>query len=284
MRRAAALLLLLSATGLSAEASAGSIRPPAPGGDAREIMERANRALYYAGEDMTAKVVLELRSGDAIRGLRVMTMLRLNQPGGEQRYFLYFHQPGDARRLSCMTWKHVGKPDERWMYVPATGRVVKVTAPERSSFLGSEFLREEFSGRDVDADLHRFVRMEPMDGRACYVVESSPLQGEELTRVLSWIDQETFLPLRQEFRNARGETWRVFTGGKIAWIGSRARPERYPTLLERAMAHRPEGRWTRVVLDSVQYDVGLREADFSLEHLRVPLSEWMDGKARSAAR
>jgi outer membrane lipoprotein-sorting protein len=245
--------------------------PPPP--DAHDIMERSNLAFYYAGRDMRAKMVLELKSGEETKGLRVMTMLRLSAPDGDQKYLLYFHAPGDVRRMSCMTWKHVGRSDERWMFVPATGRVVQVRAPERSSFLGSELVREEFSGRDVDSDTHRFLRLEPMAGRPCYVIESVPRKREDFTRYVSWIDRETYLPLRLEFHGQRDQITRVFTAGRIVSIPSRAHPERsYPTALERSLVHPDGGRWTRVVLDSVQYDIGLRDGDFTEAHLRVPLA------------
>lgn len=174
-----------------------------------------------------------------------------------------------------MTLKHVGAADERWMYVPAAGRVMQVVAPERSSFLGSEFVREEFSGRDVGADTHRFLRSERLHGHDCYVVESTPKEPEDFTRFTSWIDRATFLPLRQEFWNSRGERSRVFVGGRIAEIPSLTeRGRKYPTLLERSMTN-AAGRWTTMSLDSVQYDVGLHDSDFSEEHLRTPMREWL---------
>ncbi|MBI4364199.1 MAG: outer membrane lipoprotein-sorting protein [Candidatus Latescibacteria bacterium] len=284
---AAGLALLLSgAAGTpafpgDARAESGDMRSglpdlPVPGGDARPIMERANLAYYYAGRDMRAKMTLELGAGQESKRRRVMTVLRLSEaPGGEQKYFLYFHHPGDVRRMSCMTWKHVAGADDRWMYVPLSGRVVRVRAAERSSFLGSEFVREEFSGRDVDAEEHRFVREEKLDGRGCYVVESLPKQSEEFARFISWIDRATALPLRQEFWNGRGERTRVFVAGRIEDIASRANPRRtYPTLMERTMTN-ASGRWTKVTLDSVLYDVGLRNEDFSERHLRTPISEWL---------
>ena len=249
---------------------------PAPGSDARSIMERSNLAYYYAGHDMRAKMTLELGSAQEAKRLRIMTVLRLNQTvGGDQRYFLYFHQPGDARRMSCMTWKHVGAADDRWMYVPLSGHVVRVRAAERSSFLGSEFMREEFSGRDVDADEHRFVHGEKLGDRDCYVIESLPKQSEEFARCTSWIDRATYLPLRQEFWNARGERTRVFAAGRIEEIASRVNSTRtYPTAMERTMAN-ASGRWSKITLDSVYYDVGLQDGDFSQRHLRTPISEWL---------
>ena len=247
-----------------------------PGSDARRIMERSNLAYHYAGSDARYRMTLEMGFQQEPKRLRVMTVLRWNEaPGGDQKYLLYFHKPGDVRRMSCMTWKHVGAPDERWIFAPALGGILQVRAPERSSFLGSELVREEFSGRDVDADRHRLVRTERLRGRDCYVVESVPREIEDFTRSTSWIDQATFLPLRQEFWNARGERSRVFVGERIAEIPSGGeRGRKYPTLTESSMTT-AAGRWTKVSLDSVAYDTGLRGTDFSQRHLQTPLGEWL---------
>ncbi len=265
-----------AAVGSGSAAAAGSADPQPAGSDARWIMEKSNIAYYYAGRDMRAKMVLELGSGQESKRLRVMTVLRLSEvAGGEQKYLIYFHQPGDVRRMSCMTWKHVGAADDRWMYVPLSGRVVRIRAPERSSFLGSEFVREEFSGRDVDADAHRLLRSERLGDRDCYVIESVPKKVEEFTRFVSWIDRATFLPIRQEFWNVRGERARVFIAGRIVEIASRDHPAlKYPTAMERTMSD-ASGRWTKISLDSVVYDLGLRDEDFSARHLSTPVSEWL---------
>jgi hypothetical protein len=263
---------------LAAVLVAATPAPPpqtAPGADARWIMERSNLAHYYAGRDTRYNMVLEMGYPGEPNRLRVMTVLRWSEaPGGEQKYLLYFHKPGDVRRMSCMTWKHVGGADARWIYAPGLG-ILPVRAPERSSFLGSEFVREEFSGRDVDADQHRFVRNDRLGGRDCYVVESTPKETEEFTRFTSWIDRATFLPLRQEFWNSRGERSRVFVGGGIAEIRSRGeRGRTYPTLTERSMTS-ASGRWTKMSVDSVAYDLGLHESDFSEAHLQTPVGEWL---------
>jgi outer membrane lipoprotein-sorting protein len=254
----------------------GAAEPPPRALDGRAIVERSYEALYYPGHDMRAKVTMELGTGGEVRRLRVMTMLRLNTAsGGEQKYLLYFHKPGDVRRMSCMVWKHVGQPDDRWMFVPASGRVLRVEAPERSSFLGSDFVREEFSGRDVDADDHRLLRTEKVMGRDCYVVESVPRKIEDFTKCVSWIDQSTFLPLRQEFWDEQGERSRTFTAGRIEAIPSKSRAGRvYSTLMERSMTD-VSGRWTRVTLDSVAYDLGLHEDDFSNAHMQTAVSAWL---------
>ena len=245
--------------------------------DAHTIMVRADEALHYAGRDMRATVRMSLGSGETATRYRTMTMLRWNAgPGGEQRYLLYFHKPGDARRMSCMVYKHVGAADERWMYVPVTGHVQRVQSPDRSSFLGSDFMREEFTGRDVDADTHRLVGRERRDDRDCYVVESVPRKPEEFARCVSWIDTELYLPVQQEFWSHRGILTRVITYGRVETSPSRRDPRAgHACAREWTARNVISGHWTRIELDSVVYDLGLKETDFVQARLLVQPGDWL---------
>ncbi len=256
----------------AARASArGGEAPP----DGRGIMARMNEAYYYAGKDMRARVTMEIVDREGDTRPRVLTVLRLTLPGGrDQKYLVYFHEPGDVRRMTCMVNKHATGPDDRWIFVPAVNRVRRIEAPERSRFLGSDFLREEFSGRDVDADTHTLLREVKVEGRACWVVQSVPKEPVEYARCDSWIDQQTYLPLKQEFRDAQGQVQRTFEGRRIKEIKTRA-GKTYPTLTERRMKAASGDHWTRIVFDSVEYDTGLRDADFSEDHMKMQLSDWL---------
>ena len=250
---------------------------PSPELDGRAIMARADETLHYAGHDMRAKVRMELGSRERAARYRVMTMLRWNaSPGGDQKYLLYFHEPGDARRMACMVYKHVGTADERWMYVPVTGRIQRMQSPDRSSFLGSDFMREDFSGRDVDADTHRLVARERLDDRECFVVESTPRKPEEFARSISWIDTERFLPLKQEFWNQRGVLARVLTYRRVESFPSHGESRTgHVCAREWTARNVAAGHWTRIELDSVVYDVGLKESDFVQSRLLMQPGDWL---------
>lgn len=264
----AALALVLASSGSLASATD-------PSGN--DIMTRMNRAYYYPGTSFRTTVLMTMGGPGTAGRERVMSMLRINVgDAGEQKYLLYFHKPGDVRRMSCMVWKHVDLPDERWMFVPITGQVVKVLAPERSSFIGSDFMREDLSGRDVDADNHTVLRQEKLDGRDCWVVESVPKKPADFTRCVTWVDRETSLPLKQEYYDIRGKLARVFTGGRIERVASEKNPAvLYPTVMDRTMRTLTSGRWTRVVFQDASYDPMLKPGDFSQEHMRTPIGNWL---------
>ena len=273
MIRSLAVVSLLLA--IAPPASAGSPTPALPEGGA--LMERCVKAWYYGGNDAIARLRMEIIDRGGGKRFRVMTMLRKNMgENGEQRYLLYFHEPGDVRRMTCMVWKHVGGDDERWMFVPAANKVRRVAAPERSRFLGSDFTREEFSGRDAAADSHHVDRYERFEGHPCWVVESVPRAPVEHARMTTWVDTTTCLPWKQEFRDRRGEVSRTFTADKVREIAAPG-GHRIPTITERSLWARGRTSRTRMVTESIKYDVGLRDSDFAEEHLSMPLDTWYRG-------
>ena len=237
---------------------------------AKEIMERSQRAFHYAGNDARGKLTMELIDRNGGKRVRVLTMLRRNQDtGGEQKYFMYFHEPGDVRRLTFMVWKYPAREDDRWIFIPAVDLIRRIASEDKySSFVGSDFSYEDVSGRDVAEDVHTLLRGEKQGGRLVFVIESIPRAAAVFTKRVSWVDQETFLPLKEEFYDAQNELQRVFTADRIEKLA-------YPTIMKRTMKNVKTGHRTEVTLNTVDYDIGLKDADFSERRMRRPPRSWI---------
>ena len=246
---------------------------------AAAIVERSQRAFYYPGDDMKAKVTMELIDRDGGKRRRVMTMLRRDEAeGGNQKYLLYFHEPGDVRRTAFLVWKYPGRDSDRWIFIPAVNMVRRIAARDsRSSFVGSDFTYEDVSGRNLAADTHALLREEKLGEHPCYVVEAVPQTETDYTRKLSWVDRETFLPLREEYYDARNELARVFTADQIEEVsaGEGAGRTPYPTITKRTMKNVQSGHRTEVTYSNVAYDLGLDDGVFAERALQTPPLKWM---------
>jgi len=244
-----------------------------------QIIENSQLAFYYQSDDMKANVTMELIDKGGSKRTRVMTMLRRDEKeGGNQKYFMYFHKPGDVRRLTFMVWKYPAKEDDRWIFVPAVDLIRRIAADDkRSSFVGSDFTYEDVSGRDVESDTHTLLRSEKLEGRECYVIQSVPKQPTEYTKRISWIDKNTFLPLKEEYYDAQNELFRIFTADKIEDIkvGEGTGENVFPTVTHRTMKNLKTGHRTEVVYKSVLYNLGLRDEDFSERRMRRPPRAWI---------
>jgi outer membrane lipoprotein-sorting protein len=242
---------------------------------AAEIIERAQAAFYSPGSDMKARVVMDLINVDGKKRTRVLTMLRKNIPGGqEQRYFLYFHEPGDVRRTAFLVWKYPEKDSDRWIFIPAVNMTRRIAARDsRSSFVGSDFSYEDISGRYVGADSHTLLREERLGDSACYVVQSTPKATADFSRKLSWIDNTSWLPLKEEYYDAQNQLARVFTADQIEAIGAGGKS--YPTVVKRTMKNVQSGHRTEVVFKSVSYDVGIAADVFTERSLQQVPENWI---------
>ena len=249
--------------------SAAHAKAADPSGE--EIIKHSLDAFYYAGNDMRARIKMKLINPQGNVRERDLTMLRLNLGvTGDQRYYMYFHGPSDVKGTTFMVWKYPAREDDRWIFIPAVKLVKRIAADDkRSSFVGSDFTYEDVSGRDLDDEVYSLVRKEDFGGRPAYVVESKPKAPADYARRLSWIDQERWLPLKEEYFDARNELIRTFTADKIEQKGQ------HWTVTARSMKNLQNGHRTEVAYQEVEYDVGLKDDIFSERYLRDAPKQWV---------
>lgn len=238
--------------------------------DAISLVRRSQDSFYSAGADLKARVKMTLLTKEGQQRIRDLTMLRKNYPAGEQKYFLFFHRPADVAGTVFMVYKYPNRDDDRWLFIPALNLVNRVAARDsRSSFVGSDFTYEDISGRDPEADTHRILRNEAFASRQAVVVESVPVREADYVRKLVWIDQTTFLPLKEEHYDLQGELYKIFTADEIRDV------QGFPTVTRRTMTNVKSGHRSEVVFESVAYNVGLGEEIFTERALRRPPEKWL---------
>jgi outer membrane lipoprotein-sorting protein len=100
-------------------------------------------------------------------------------------------------------------------------------------------------------------------------VESVPRDtgGADFSRKVSWIDQATRLPLREEYYDRRGDLARVFTAEELREI------QGFWTATRRVMKNVQSGHRTEVVLADVRYNQKLAPDLFTERALRAPPPE-----------
>lgn len=240
--------------------------------DGTELINKALNAYYYPGADGKAEIKMEIiAAGGGVRN-REMVMVRLNtgEPGGNQKFFIYFKQPNDVRDTTFMVYKNEGKNDDRWIFVPSVKLINKIAASDkRGSFMGSDFNYEDVSGRFTDQDSHTFEKEEDLDGRATYVVKSTPNDKTEYTYKRTWIDKENFLPVKEEYYGTGDELLRTFTLGDIQDIDGFATP------MKRTMKDHKTGGHSVITIEKAQYNLKLKESDFSERRMRRPPRGWI---------
>jgi hypothetical protein len=247
--------------------------PPAgaaePLADVTEIIERANLAAYYAGDDGRSEARMVIEDAQGRRQLRQFTVLRRNRAaGGDQDFMVFFSRPSDVRGTVFLVAKHVERDDDRWLYLPGLDLVRRISAGDkRTSFVGSHFFYEDVSGRNPAEDTHRLV--ETTAGH--YVIESTPRnpRSVEFARYVTRIDRATFLPMHTEYYDGRDQVYRVMEVLGLEDIGG------HPTVTRSRISDPLNGGHTLMEFRYTEYDVGLPEEIFAERHLRTPPVEWL---------
>jgi len=234
-----------------------------------QIVDRANKAAYYKGNDGMAEVNMVITDSQGRKRIREFTILRKDvQEGGEQKFYVYFYKPEDVRDMVYMVWKHIGKDDDRWLYLPALDLVRRIAATDkRSSFVGSHFVYEDVSGRGVDEDTHELIGEE----NGCYKIKNIPKNKKnvEFEYYYIWIRKDNFIPIKAEYYDSRGKKFRVIKGLKIEDI------QAYPTITEMKAENLNSGGSTVITYKKIKYDINLTDDIFTERYLRRPPSEWI---------
>jgi hypothetical protein len=290
----AALVLVTTAAAAAQDAGAPTTQPAAttqpataattqstqPGvPSVEEIVNRANYVSYYQGHDGRAQVKMSIVSSGGQERNREFTILRRDamksdrdervdveqekkeQHTGEQKFYVYFHRPADVNKMVFLVWKHLGKDDDRWLYLPALDLVKRISAADkRSSFAGSHFVYEDVSGRNVDLDVHELVEVSDN----YFVLKNTPRDDTyvEFAYYKMWIHRGTFVVVQTSYYNERGQEYRRYKAEQVQTIDG------YPTVTKSRMSDLANDEHTVMEYSAVKYNLGVPESIFTERYLR----------------
>ncbi|MDR0316501.1 MAG: outer membrane lipoprotein-sorting protein [Treponema sp.] len=172
--------------------------------DAESIV-RASRERDTADTTISrSRMVIQKRDGSTTE--RIIEQYSKDGPKGK-RTVIVFQQPASVAGTRFLTMENDGGADDRWIYLPAVGRVRRVAASEGSgSFVGTDFSYDDISStsRNVDLDTHTLLREETLDGIACYVIQSEPKDRSfQYSKMIQWINKDTKIVMKIELYNRR---------------------------------------------------------------------------------
>ena len=232
-----------------------------------EIVKKANQAAYYQGADGKAAVTMTITNKKGQTRERQFNILRKDvEGGGDQFYFVYFKRPTDVRKMAYLVHKKVGKDDDRWLYLPALSLVNRIAAGDkRTSFVGSDFLYEDVSGRGLDEDTHSLVETTEEH----YVIKNVPKEPEtvEFSYFTVAIDRKNFIPMKMSFYDKSDTLYRIIESKEVKEI------QGLPTVTKSLVKDLKSGSQTEMIFSKVQYDLGLKETLFTERYLQRPPRE-----------
>ncbi|MFC1761726.1 outer membrane lipoprotein-sorting protein [Planctomycetota bacterium] len=232
-----------------------------------EIVNKANLAAYYQADDGKASVQMTITNKKGQKRERQFNILRKDvEDGGDQLYFVYFKRPSDVRKMAYLVHKHVGKDDDRWLHLPALSLDKRIAAGDkRTSFVGSDFLYEDVSGRGLEEDTHELI--ETTDTH--YIVKNVPKDPDsvEFNYYTVAIDKKSFLPMKMEFYDKTDTLYRVIESQETQEV------QGFPTVTTSLVKDLKSGSQTEMVFSDVKYDLELTADLFTTRYLGRPPRE-----------
>ncbi|MFC1752262.1 outer membrane lipoprotein-sorting protein [Thermoproteota archaeon] len=234
-----------------------------------KIVEKANLASYYAGNDGLSDVVMTIKDSQGRERIRDFRILRMTlKEGGEQKFYVYFRKPTDVSKMVYMVWKNIGRDDDRWLYLPALDLVRRIASSDkRSSFVGSHFVYEDVSGRGVEADSHELLSTEG----GIHKIKNTPKEASsiEFSYYLVWVREDNFLPVKAEYYDDKDKLIRSIEAVTIEDI------QGYPTVTKSLAKDFVRGGETTMEFKNTKYDSGLTDDIFAERYLRRAPTQWI---------
>jgi hypothetical protein len=185
---------------------------------------------------------------------------------GRSRMVLRFNAPAEVKGVALLVVNHPDRASDQWMWTPAIERDRRIALQDRSTrFFGTDFSFEDLEERDVEQFDYRMLGDDAIEGVACWRIESVPrsTKSSQYTRSVVWVRKDTYTLARIEnyVKNdpVRRLEYRDLKNVQGIWTATR---------LEMTDVRR--GSRTRLTLDQLQYNVPMREEDFTLQAIRRP--------------
>lgn len=246
--------ILLSLTSLNAQSLTG-----------REIMKMAEDAQETDSSATDMNMILINAEGDtSVRRLQTLIIKK----EGLSKSLTVFKSPAAVENTRFLTVENKGRSDDQWIYLPALRKMRRIASGEKSgSFMGSDFSYSDMESRDIDDFTQNLLREESRDGTRCWVVESIPLPDTDFgdySRMLSWIDQQTHIPVRLEYYSSGSDS-----PVKIMESSDIKQNDGIWTPMKLTMTTVRSGHRTVMEINQIKYNISINPGYFTTNFLQT---------------
>jgi len=254
----AAVLVALVLAGSSARATD---QKAAPAGNARQIVEEAQKRGVSASQRYEGILQTFEAAGKASEKRWIYERIGSH---GRSRVLIRFTAPPEVRGVALLIVNHADRASDQWMWTPALERDRRIALQDRSTrFFGTDFSFEDLEERDVEQSNYQILGEESIDGAMCWKIQSTPNESRssQYTRAIIWIRKDTYAWARIDSSIkddvVRRLDYRDIRNVQGIW-----------TAHETTMTDLRRGSITRLALEKIEYNIPLRDADFTVEALR----------------
>lgn len=223
--------------------------------DADEILRKVDANMNAKTRIVTSKMVIKGR-----RGSRTISSKSYSE--GDTKAFTEYLSPEREKGT-----KMLKLDDMLWIYSPSSDRTIQLSGHMlRQSVMGSDMSYEEIMEDRKLTDIYaaKVMTEEVVDGRKSWVLElTAKVSDIAYTKRKAWIDQERYVPLKEELYAKSGKLLKKITYSNVEKVSGRWFPKKinYKDVLK-------VGDGTDFIMESIQLNPSIPDYIFSKASLK----------------
>ncbi len=235
----------------------------AAGNDAREIVDQAQRRTDAKSQRYEG--LLQVFDAKGKIADKRWSFERIGSHG-QSKSVLRFTAPAEVKGVALLVVNHPDRASDQWMWTPAIERDRRIALQDRSTrFFGTDFSFEDLEERDVNQYDYALAGDETVDAAVCWKIQSTPKEtkSSQYTRSIVWIRKDNYAFARIE-NFIKDQVVRRLNYSDIQNV------QGIWTARQLEMADLRRGSRTRLMLEKLQYNVSMKDEDFTLQAIRRP--------------
>ena len=217
------------------------------------------------GDTAHALLQMDLIDKDGSINSRLVETWRMEDENDLDKLVMVFHKPASVKDTRFLVVENEGRDDDKWIYLPALKKVRRIDSSEGgNSFMGTDFTYDDMETRKVEEDSHDLLKEEKKGNYSCYIVEAVSLDPDnsQYSKRISWIDRETWVPVKMELYDKKGQLEKVMTADRIEKV------QGYWSIITTTMKNVQTGHSTVLSMKKLVYDETLNPALFTTKFLK----------------
>ena len=259
-RRLQAFLLYIALGSMLVAGSVAVSSAQAESPDVAHIVDRMN-AVFEPARPSVRKVSISVIGDKGANNTQwVVGEVRKRFTDGK-RILIVILEPHSLRGSAFLFWEQEAQEDRLWTYFPELGGmrgIIGVDAYEH-------FLHTDFTYADLGlvsrAGRYRLLGEEAHDSTPAYKIDEAPKERWYYSRVVTWVDTGSLLPLERDLYDQAGRLWKRILFDHVTLING------IPTPLRIRMVDVQQEGGTELLLSDVRYDVELPDELFDPDGL-----------------
>ena len=227
-------------------------------------VEADKRNIGWGDSIVNVRMILKNKQGDTSE--REIRIKNFEVADDGDKSLSIFDKPRDVRGTAFLTFSHVDKPDDQWLYLPALKRVKRISSRNKSGpFMGSEFAFEDIGSQEIAKYTYKFIKEAPCgDGLNCLVSERYPTDKfSGYTKQVSWIDDQEYRVIKTDFYDRRKSLLKTLEMNEYKqYLDKFWRPHNM------VMTNHQTGKSSILNYSEYQFKTGLKDSDFNKSKLK----------------